>query len=194
MKAVLAFCGLAVLAAAVPVHAGEWVYFKNGHKMLVESMREEDGIVYLKLNAGNEVGFPKNLLAEVSKTNELRPTGQFKAARSSGRGPGFDEVLGTQQVLADMGTAQRSAVLESQRMREGVTYSYGFSYLGSEDVSRIQRVTPTSSPRQQLRDLNALDNSAEERYGTQSFDPDGPSATRRPLGLLTRPNKRGVID
>lgn len=193
MKALLAFCGLIVLAAAVPVHAGEWVYFKNGHKMLVESMREEDGIVYLKLNAGNEVGFPKNLLAEVSKTTEVRANPQYRAARASGRGPGFDQLLGTQQVLAEMGNVQRSAALESQRMREGVTYSYGFSYMGSEDVSRIQRATPNTSPRQQLRDMNALDNSADKVYGAQSFDPDAPS-TRQPLGLLTRPNKRGIID
>ncbi len=193
MKVLLAFCGLIVLAASVPVHAGEWVYFKNGHKMLVESMREEDGIIYLKLNAGNEVGFPKNLLAEVSKTTEFRVTQQYAAARGSGRGPGFDQLLGTQQVLADMGNVQRNAALESQRMKAGVTYSYGFSYMGSEDVSRMQRQTPKTSPRQQLRDMNAIDNSAQKAFGDQSFDGDAPS-TRAPLGLVTRPNKRGIID
>ncbi len=197
MKALLAICGLSLLAIAGPVQAGEWVYFKNGHKMLVESMREEDGIVYLKLNAGNEVGFPKALLAEVSQTNDQRGSKQFAAASGTGRGPGFNDLLGTQQVLSEMGVAQRSAILQSEKMKSGTTYSYGYSYLGSEDVSRIQRVTPTQSLRQQLRDLNALNLDAEMRTNSVTDRNDRGPTQQRPFGLSTMPKRdarRGNID
>lgn len=139
------FCGAFLSLSVGAAWAGDWVYFKNGHKMLVESVREDGDLVYLKLKEGNEIGFPKALLDTVKATNERRTTGAAKLPHT-GLGPGFDNLMGTQRAIANLGTAQRSRLLTSESIKSGERFSHGFSYMGSTDTSRMQRKTEAQSP------------------------------------------------
>jgi hypothetical protein len=125
--------------------AGEWVYFKNGHKILADAVREEGDLIFLRIGAGNEIGYPKQLIERAKASAESRVSNEAKAHPTGGRGRSFDQLQGYERAARELGRSRASALISSHAMKSGQRYSYGFSFQDSTDLARMQTAKPNRS-------------------------------------------------
>lgn len=139
--------GAVLLTSFATSQAGEWVHFKNGHKILVESMRTDGDFVFLTIEQGKEVGFPKALIEFARPTQDLRPKGNDgPLAQGQLYGDGFDDMIGARAAMLDSGQIKELAGrVSGAGLQAGETYSLGFSFRGSNDITRQRGAIPTQS-------------------------------------------------
>ncbi|MDQ7005923.1 MAG: hypothetical protein Q9Q40_01680 [Acidobacteriota bacterium] len=182
-----------VLAGAVSLPwaaATERIRFKNGHTIVVLSSRVEGDFIYLTLEDGSEVGFPKALVA-VQEEGEFqryaRPTNGF-----GGRGPSARETMAYRrsQVRAGHLSAGLSGVARKVKGRE--LNSVGFSFRGSgwganEDASA--RPQPLSVLAPEARRTVASAGGGTPSGGAGTLPAVGTRRTRSPVkepGIVPR--------
>ena len=158
----VALAALAILAGA-SASAGERVKFKNGHSIVVESVRVEGDIVYLTMSDGSEAGFPKVLVELVEEGHETKVSRYVGTAKSP-RSPGFTDLFGYERAQRQSGQQmgmRMSGTITSDMAGKRLTA--GYRYKGSVDVSEAAKQS-TRGPRRAIWDRSS---GATNEPGTQ---------------------------
>lgn len=147
MKAILFFLAVVSILALLPAGlAAERVHFKNGRSLEVLSTREDGQMLILILPNQSEIGVPKSLIEEIEGGRpDLISENRTRSQIQPPRGKKMEELVGYKRALAEAqtnlggtlrpdGTADHSA--------DGKVRSFGFSYKGSEDVTRTSGKGP----------------------------------------------------
>jgi hypothetical protein len=138
---------LVLVALAAPAAADELLKFKNGHRLVAKKTWVEGDILYVKLEDGSVLGFPKDLVESEGTTNAryvpLRNTNRVTGSR---RGYDLGGILKKQQqnasIVQGSGTADQAA--------SGRPLQIGYSMpAGRDEVrkpsSRVGATKPDSS-------------------------------------------------
>lgn len=130
---------LLTLLAGVMAEAGERVKFKNGHSIVVESVRIEGDIVYLTTSDGSEAGFPKALVELVEEGHKTKSRPYLGNAKSP-RSPGLTELFGYERAMRQAGRSNAMRITGVMtRDMAGQRLTAGFRYKGSVDVTEAAR-------------------------------------------------------
>lgn len=165
----IAVAVLALTLGLPGASATERIRFKNGHSIVVVSSRIEGEFIFLTLEDGSEVGFPKSLV-EIQEKGDFqrysRPANGF-----GGRGPSARETMAYRRNQVSRGRLSEglSGVARSVKGRE--LNSVGFSFRGSgwgasQDVSDRPRPLNILNPADRLGGGAAVGTKASGGAGT----------------------------
>jgi hypothetical protein len=164
--AVMVSLAVALLAIGT-TSAAERVHFKNGHTITAMKVSIEGDMVFLTMQDGSRVGFPKELVKDLEQN--AKPARLRSANRSGhgGRGPSLTDLNGYQRQLgkADKNMRLAGSTRNRDPNHKG-PYTYGFSYQGS-GYNGGERRRPSGSS----NGINVFDHLYEQRYGLNQNQP-----------------------
>lgn len=126
--------GVFFFASVGLVPADERITFKNGRTLVVKSVREEGDMLFVTLNEGGEIGFPKSLIEGYSQsaTSASGPINHNYA----GRGKTFLEMASAKLAAQGIEPSQTMKMKGSMAKDEkGRTATAGFSFKGTKDAA-----------------------------------------------------------
>ena len=165
----IALVGFALsLLAVAPADAGDRVRFKNGHSIVAVKVTVEGDFVYLTMEDGSRVGFPKELVADLEEGVKAPRSRARNTSGYGGRGPSMRQLSGYQAQQRQAGEGLRLSGNTAQRdpHHKGPA-TYGFSYKGSGYNGGMQRQRTNNA-------INVFDYMYQEDRGVQRVNASDP--------------------
>lgn len=129
---------LVLIALVAPATAGELLKFKNGHRLVAQKTWVDGDILYVQLDDGSVLGFPKDLVENEGTTNaRYIPLGTSNRVTRGRRGPGLISSVGQQD--------QKSIAegkLTADEASRGRARQVGYSMPAGRDGGPSSRIRP----------------------------------------------------